>query len=140
MLYTKIWWFNTKKFPLFYKGISIVSWNVLSLQAWDIWKLSGGKAHYDYDYCYNLHFFVLCEISSAVENYFQKVFSLPTEKPTLPFLLTPPLKIQKVSASPPFFANIENFSGPPAESGEDTVRNPWGLNGKKVNFFLVMAL
>ena len=73
----------------FYKGISIVSWNVLSLQALNVWKLSGGKAHYDYDYCYNLHFFVLCDVSSAVENYFQKVFSLPTEKPTLPFLLTP---------------------------------------------------
>ena len=72
---------------------------------------------------------------------FRKSSAFPLKNPLYPFyLLPPPLKIQKVSASPPFFANIENFSGPPAESGEDTVRNPWGLNGKKVNFFLVMAL
>ena len=34
-------------------------WNVFSLQVGGIEKLWGGKAHYDYDYSFNLHFF--CE-------------------------------------------------------------------------------
>ena len=37
----------------------------------------GNKAHYDYDYCYNLIFFILCDVSSVVENYFQKILSPP---------------------------------------------------------------
>ena len=44
----------------------------------------------------------------------------PLKKTTLLSLFTPPLKIQK-SASPPFFANTENFSGHTAERGEDTM-------------------
>ena len=36
----------------------------------------GNKAHYDYDYCHNF-FFILCDISSVVENYFQKILSPP---------------------------------------------------------------
>ena len=35
---------------------TLYSWNVFSLQVEDIYKLYGGKAHYNYDYCYNLHF------------------------------------------------------------------------------------
>ena len=46
--------------------------------------MSRGKAHYDYDYYYNLHFFILYDISSAVENYFQKIFR-PPEKIHSPF-------------------------------------------------------
>ena len=41
----------------------------------------------------------------------------PPEKIHSPFLLTPPISKNSKSASPPFFANIENFSGPCAERG-----------------------
>ena len=47
-----------------------------SLQDGDIWKLLGGKAHCDYDYSYNLHFLILCDIWLTVENYFQKILNL----------------------------------------------------------------
>ena len=46
------------------------SWKVFSLEVGDICKLQGGKAHYDYNYCYNLLFFFLWDIWSTVENYF----------------------------------------------------------------------
>ena len=36
-----------------------------------------------------------------LKNYFQKIFRPPLKKSTLPFLLIPPLKIQKVQV-PPF--------------------------------------
>ena len=56
---------------------------------WNVFSLQIGKAHYDYGYCYNLHFFIFCDISSAVENYFQKILRKPhpTTKSTSPFLL-----------------------------------------------------
>ena len=50
----------------------------------------------------------------------------PLKKSTPPFLLTPPSKNSKI-ASPPLFANIENFLGPSTlqqeGAGEDTVWN-----------------
>ena len=68
-------------------------------------------------------FFILCDIWSTIENYFQKILSLPppSEK------IQSPLKNSKI-ASPLLFANIEKFltpfspsPPPPAESGDDTV-------------------
>ena len=41
----------------------------------------------------------------------------PPKKSTRPFLLTYPISKNSKSASPPFFVNIENFSGPCAERG-----------------------
>ena len=56
-------------------------------------------------------FFILCDISSTVDNYFQKFLSSPPipENPLSPF--HSPLNIQKVQVLT-FFANIENFPGP----------------------------
>ena len=62
-------------------------------------------------------FFILCDIWSIVENYFQKILS-PLKKSTPPFLLVFPLKIQKVT---PFLPKPKIFQAPPAERGEDTV-------------------
>ena len=57
-----------------------------------------------------IYIIFLCDISSAVKNYFQQILS-PPEK------FHSPLKIQKVQV-PSLFANIEKFSDPrppPAE-------------------------
>ena len=101
---------NLKLMSVFY------SWIIFSLQVGDIWSLYGGQAHYDYDYCYNLHFFILCDIWSTVENYFQKILRPPGKSPPPPFYSLPPKNTK--SASPTLFANTENFSAPPpAERG-----------------------
>ena len=64
-----------------------------------------------------IYIIFLCDISSAVKNYFQQILS-PPEK------FHSPLKIQKVQV-PSLFANIEKFSAPPPPlqkggRGEDT--------------------
>ena len=65
-----------------------------------------------------IYIIFLCDISSAVKNYFQQILS-PPEK------FHSPLKIQKVQV-PSLFANIEKFSAPrppPLQKGgrgEDT--------------------
>ena len=51
-----------------------------------------------------IYIIFLCDISSAVKNYFQQILS-PPEK------FHSPLKIQKVQV-PSLFANIEKFSDP----------------------------
>ena len=71
------------------------------------------KAHYDYVYCYNLCFFILSDIWSAVENYFQKILNPPLKNPLSPFYSHPPRNSK--SASPLLFANIEN-------GGKDTMK------------------
>ena len=71
------------------------------------------KAHYDYDYSCNLHFFILCNIWSTVKNYFLKNLRPPWKNPLSPFYSLPS-KNSKI-ASLPLFANIENFLDPPAE-------------------------
>ena len=86
---------------------------VFSLQVGDILKLQGGKAHYDYDYSFNLHFFHLCDVWSTVENYFQKIPRPPEKNPHSPE--------NSKFASPHRFANTENFLAPPAERGERTL-------------------
>ena len=63
---------------------------------------------------------ILRDISSAVENYFQKILRTPHEKIQSPIFTQSPLNIEKVQASP--FANIENFSGPPTERGRENTR------------------
>ena len=100
---------NLKLMSVFY------SWIIFSLQVGDIWSLYGGQAHYDYDYCYNLHFFILCDIWSTVENYFQKILRPPWKSPPPPFYSLPPKNTK--SASPTLFANTENFSAPPLQKG-----------------------
>ena len=81
----------------------------------ETFKNCRGKAHCNYDYCYNLHFFILRDIWSTVENYFQKINPLP------PFYSLPPPPKNSKSSSPPLFANIENFSGLPCrKGGKDT--------------------
>ena len=80
--------------------------------------MQGGKAHGNYDYCSNLHFFIFCDIWSTVENYFQKILSpLPLKKSLPPFysLPSPPQKKSK-SASPPFLPTLKIFQAPLAES------------------------
>ena len=64
-------------------------------------------------------FYILCDTWSIVQNYFQKILSpRPWKNP--PFLLTPPLKIQKMQV-PPFCQHWKFFSPPPSERGEDTL-------------------
>ena len=71
-------------------------WRVFSLQVGDTSELKGVKAHYDYDYSFNLHSFLSYVIFDqqlkTVENYFQKILSPPPppmKKSTPRFLLTP---------------------------------------------------
>ena len=68
-------------------------------------------------------FFIICDIWSTVENYFQKIISpSPPEKIHSPLLTHSPLEIQKVQVPPPFLSILKNFHPPPtAERGEDTV-------------------
>ena len=57
-------------------------------------------------------FFIICDIWSTVENYFQKIISpSPPEKIHSPLLTHSPLEIQKVQV-PPLFANIKKISPP----------------------------
>ena len=69
-----------------------------------------------------IYIIFLCDISSAVKNYFQQILS-PPEKFHSPLFTHSPLKIQKVQV-PSLFANIEKFSAPPplqkGGRGEDT--------------------
>ena len=77
------------------------------------------KAHYDYDYSCNLHFFILCDIWSTVKNYFLKNLRPPWKNPLSPFYSLPS-KNSKI-ASLPLFANIENFLDPPCRKGGRTL-------------------
>ena len=66
----------------------------------------GGKTHYDY--CYNLHFFILCDTWSTVENCLQKILKPPpppTWKNPLPHLYSTPPKNLKC-AIPPFLPTL----------------------------------
>ena len=72
----------------------------------------GGKAHYDYDYW--LWFFIVCDIWSTVENYFQKILSPhPWKIPLPPFYSLHLLKIK--SARNLKFARTENCSWHPSK-------------------------
>ena len=62
-----------------------------------------------------IYIIFLCDISSAVKNYFQQILS-PLEKFHSPLFTHSPLKIQKVHV-PSLFANIEKFSAPPLQKG-----------------------
>ena len=67
-----------------------------------------------------IYIIFLSDISSTVENYFQKILSCPPEKSTPPFLLTLPLKIQNVQV--PLFGNIEKlYASPPCRKRERTL-------------------
>ena len=89
------------------------SYNIFSFQVGDI-KLWGGKAHHDYDSCYNLHFSILYDTWSTVENYFQKILRPPWKHP-LPFFTHSVPKNPK-SASPPFLPTLKIFQAlSPAE-------------------------
>ena len=79
--------------------------------------------HIDYDYCYNLHFFILCGIWSTVENYFKRIVRPLQKKSTPPFLLTPLHKIQKVQVPLPFLPTLKIFQASPAESWGRTLCN-----------------
>ena len=70
-----------------------------------------------------IYIIFLCDISSAVKNYFQQILS-PPEKFHSPLFTHSPLKIQKVQV-PSLFANIEKFSAPPCrkEGGGRTLRS-----------------
>ena len=58
-------------------------------------------------------FFLLWDIGSTVENYYQKILNPYPWKDPAPFLLNPPRPTKNSkSASLLLFANIENFSGP----------------------------
>ena len=76
----------------------------------ETFKKCKGKAHYEYYYCYHLHFLILCDISLIIENYFQKILMTPPSKIHSHIFTQSPLKIQEVQVPP--FAKIENFSGP----------------------------
>ena len=56
-------------------------------------------------------FFILCDIWSTVENYFQNILRTPWKNPLPPSYSLPPKNLK--IASPPLFANIENFLGSP---------------------------
>ena len=67
-------------------------------------------------------FFILYDTWLTVQITFRKSSSNPWKNPLPPFYPIPPKNSR--SASPPLFANIENFSAllPPAErEGEDTM-------------------
>ena len=68
-------------------------------------------------------FFILCDIWSTVENFFQKILSTPEKIHSPLFTHSPP--IYSKSASLPFFAKIENFSGAPQQIGGWGGRTLW---------------
>ena len=86
---------------LFMKRSQFTCWRHLN----SIRRLS---TYFDYDYCFNLHFLILCDIWSTVENYFRKILSSPPEKIHFPLFTLPPLKIQKVQV-PPFCQHWKFF-------------------------------
>ena len=57
-------------------------------------------------------FSILCDISSAVENCFQKILSSPPEK------IDPPATKNSKSVSPPFLLTLKFFSPPPPYPAE----------------------
>ena len=57
-------------------------------------------------------FVIICDILSTVENYYQKIFRIPLKKSSPSFLLTFPLKIQKLQV-PLHFDKTENFQARP---------------------------
>ena len=64
--------------------------------------------------------FILCDIWSTVENYFQKIFSPPWKKPLPPFHSLPSKNSK--SAIFPFLPTFNIFQPPPCRKvGEDTV-------------------
>ena len=101
---------NLKLMSAFY------SWNVFSLQVGDIYKLWGGKAHYDCDYCCNLHFFVFWEFDQQLKITFRK-FSAFLEKIHLPqpFYSLPPKNPK--SPSYPFLLTLKIVQAYPAVQG-----------------------
>ena len=77
-----------------------------------------GKTHYDY--CYNLHFFILCDTWSTVENCLQKILKPPPPAPphkksTASSLLNPPWKF-KMCTPPPFLPTLRTPA--PLQKGE----------------------
>ena len=57
-------------------------------------------------------FVIICDILSTVENYYQKIFRISLKKSSPSFLLTFPLKIQKLQV-PLHFDKTENFQARP---------------------------
>ena len=100
-------------------------WNIFSVQVGDIQKLCGGKAHYNYDYRYNLHFF----LSYVIFDQPLKITFRKSSGPSWKNSLSPSKKWK--SASPPFCQHWTFFSPPPPPppprkgEGEDTGR---GIN------------
>ena len=67
-------------------------------------------------------FFILCDIWSTVENYFQKILSLTLQKSTPPSLITLPRKNSK-SASPSFLPRLKIVQLSPLQKvGDDSTR------------------
>ena len=67
-------------------------------------------------------FVIICDILSTVENYYQKILRIPLKKSSPSFLLTSPLKIQKVQV-PLHFDKTEDFQAPllAEREGKDTM-------------------
>ena len=95
---------NLKLMSAFY------SWNGFRVQVGDIQQLLGGKAHYDYHYCYNLHFATYIIFDQQLKITFRKPLSPPPWKNPVP-------PESSKSARTPLFASTENFSGHPEKRG-----------------------
>ena len=79
----------------------------------------GGKAHYDYDYCYNLHFLSYEIFDQQLKITFRKSSVLFLLKkihpPSLLFTHSPTKNLK--STSLPFLPTLRIFQAPPAERG-----------------------
>ena len=117
-----------KFFWLYYLYLQIQNWRVLFIhETFLVYQLEKFKNCMEVKHMIMIIaiiciFFILCDIWSIVENYFQKILSHhPLKKPTPP-------KNSK-SANPPFLSTWKFFSPslPPAERGEDPMT--WELYG-----------
>ena len=125
MLYLQNAWGIFRKFSwLYYLYLQIQNWWVLYIhEMLLVYRLETFKNYKEVKYIVIMIitiiciFSILCDISSAVENCFQKILSSPPEK------IDPPATKKKCKS--PFFANIEIFQPPSPipcrKGGEDTV-------------------
>ena len=105
-----IWKFRTDECAFY-------SWNVFSLQVRDIYKLQGGKAHYGYDYCYNLHFLSYEMFDQQLKITFRKFSAtpIPSNKIHPPAFTHSPTKNSKSARLPPILPTLNIFRAFSAE-------------------------
>ena len=120
MLYLQNAWGIFRKFSwLYYLYLQIQNWWVLYIhEMLLVYRLETFKNYKEVKYIVIMIitiiciFSILCDISSAVENCFQKILSSPPEK------IDPPATKNSKSVSPPFLLTLKFFSPPPPYPAE----------------------